>query len=147
MSISQLFPHRGDQKDIAALLHVTEPAVVKWFKRGYLPIKQALRLEQAFNIPAESMVEPALGIALSNRPKKRGTMKATDPRAGKVIHSNATHAIWASASKVDALPDTYQLALYTQYLGAKNPDELQVKAQLFIDDAGLEKLIDLLDKV
>lgn len=147
MSISQLFPHRGDQKDIAKLLHVTEPAVVKWFKRGYLPIKQALRMEQAFNIPAESMVEPALGTALSNRPKKRGTMKTSDPRAGQIIHSNETHATWANVSKVDALPDTYQVALYTQHLGAKNPDELQVKAQLFLNDEGLEKLINLLDKV
>lgn len=147
MSLSQLFPHRGDQKDIAALLHVTEPAMSKWWKRGYLPIKQALRMEQAFNVPAESMVDPALGVLLSNRPKKRGNMKTSDPRAGEVINSNGTHATWASVSKVTSLPDTYEVTLSTQHIGAKNPDELQIKAQLFLSDEGLEKFIHMLDKV
>lgn len=147
MSLSQLFPNRGDQKDIAALLHVTEPAMSKWWKRGYLPIKQALRMEQAFGTPAESMVDPSLGALLSNRPKKRGNMKTSDPRAGEVIYNNGTHATWANVSKVAALPDTYEVILSTQHMGAKNPNELQVKAQLFLSDDGIEKLIHLLDKV
>ena len=116
----------------------------KWYRRGYFPIKQALRMEQAFGIPAESMVEPALGTLLLNRPKKRANMKTTDKRAGAVIDINGPYTTWANVSKVGAVPDTYEVLLNSQYAESKKPDELQILAQIFLSAEGIRKLVDKL---
>lgn len=144
MSLQQLFPYRGDRSNIATILRVTQPSLHKWWVRGYLPVKHALKLEQVFGIPAESMVDAELKFLLSNRPKKGKHMKASDPRAGVIIEHNGDYATWANVIKVDALPDTYEVLLSSQLLTSKTPDQLQLKAQLFLSEKGVEKLADKL---
>ncbi len=140
MSLKQLFPYRGDRTNIAMILGVTQPSLHKWWVRGYLPIRHALKLEQAFGIPAESMVDAELKFLLSNRPKKGKHMNISDPRAGTIIDHNAIYATWANVSKVDSLPDTYELLLSSQLLTSKTPDQLQPKAQLFLSNEGVNNL-------
>lgn len=141
MSLKQLFPYRGDRTNIATILGVTQPSLHKWWVRGYLPIKHALKLERAFGIPAESMVDAELKFLLSNRPKKGSHMKTSDPRAGIVIDQTGDYATWANVIKVDSLPDTYELLISSQLLTSKQPAQLQLKTQLFLSEQGLMNMV------
>lgn len=47
----------------------------------------------------------------------------TQQNPGKLISDNAGYQIWCSIYKIDAVPDSYSVELYSVYKNAKSPDE------------------------
>lgn len=62
----------------------------------------------------------------------------TQKNPGTLISDNAGHQVWCSTFKVDALPDTYCVELYSVYKEAARPDEQRSIATLMLSQAQLD---------
>ena len=61
----------------------------------------------------------------------------TQKNPGTLISDNAGHQVWCNTFKVDALPDTYCVEMYSVYKDAVQPDEQRSIATLMLSQAQL----------
>ena len=62
----------------------------------------------------------------------------TQKNPGKLISDNAGYQIWCSTYKVEAVPDTYSVELYSVFKHAKQPDEQRTILNATFSKAELE---------
>lgn len=56
----------GSQAKLAAKVGVTQQAVMKWVKRGYVPLPRAREIEALLGVPRNSLVDPKVLDVLSD---------------------------------------------------------------------------------
>jgi DNA-binding transcriptional regulator YdaS (Cro superfamily) len=50
----------GNQSNLASSLGVTQQAVSKWLRRGWVPLARAAEIEHLFGIPRKQLINPRL---------------------------------------------------------------------------------------
>jgi DNA-binding transcriptional regulator YdaS (Cro superfamily) len=63
--IEQAIRAVGSQAELAALLGCSQQNISSWLRRGYVPPKQALAIEQATGISRSMLVDPKLVALLT----------------------------------------------------------------------------------
>lgn len=63
--IEQAIRAVGSQAELAALLGCSQQNISSWLRRGYVPPKQALAIEQATGISRAMLVDPKLVALLT----------------------------------------------------------------------------------
>lgn len=58
--IDKAVAQAGGQTQLAEMLGVTQQAVQKWQARGWLPVKRAKQIANAFAIPLAELCDPEL---------------------------------------------------------------------------------------
>lgn len=56
----------GSQAKLAAKVGVTQQAVMKWVKRGYVPLPRAREIEALLGVPRSTLVDPKVLDLLSD---------------------------------------------------------------------------------
>lgn len=63
--IEQAIRAAGSQAELAALLGCSQQNISSWLRRGYVPPKQAVAIEQATGISRAMLVDPKLVALLT----------------------------------------------------------------------------------
>lgn len=50
----------GSQSALASALNVSQAAISKWIKRGWVPLDRAVEIEELFGFPRRSMIDPKI---------------------------------------------------------------------------------------
>ena len=59
-AVFELVHKAGSQSALAEQLGVSQQAISKWLRRGYVPVKRVLECEATFGIPRVRLINPRL---------------------------------------------------------------------------------------
>ena len=59
-AVFELVHKAGSQAALAEQLGVSQQAISKWLRRGYVPVKRVLECEATFGVPRVRLINPRL---------------------------------------------------------------------------------------
>lgn len=59
-AVLELVQRAGSQVALAEQLGVTQQAISKWIRRGYVPVRRVLECEAQYGVPRAKLLDPRL---------------------------------------------------------------------------------------